>query len=89
MTIHVWGPLFKFPFLPFRFFTTNLYFKSNREKGPYIHSPLLFQTCHCHVKVASHSELKHYEIKISLQKLCGAFVTVQVLFQIGNLSMCE
>lgn len=72
MTIHVWGPLFKFPFLPFGFFTTNLYFKSNREKGPYIHSPVV-SMCSCHVKVASHSELKHYEIKISLQKLCGSF----------------
>lgn len=89
MTVHVWGPLFKFSYLSFEFITTDSCLKTNRERRALPYIPLLFQMYSCHVKVASHSELKHYEIKISLEKLCGAYVAVQVLFHIGNLSMCE
>lgn len=74
---------------PLIFFYYWFLFSNKQRERPLTHSPLLFQTYSCYVKVASHSSLKHYEIKVSLEKLCGAYATVQVIFQTENLSMCK
>lgn len=86
MTIHNLGGLGpNFNIYPLNFLL--LVFIFEQRERPLTHSPLSFQMYSCYVQVASRSSLKHYEIKFSLEKLCGADATVQESFQIENLSM--